>query len=50
MGLWPSREALAARWRAERRFEPQMERGHAQELLGQWREAVRRAKDCAPSG
>jgi len=50
VGLWPSREALAARWRAERRFEPQMDRGHAQELLGQWREAVRRAKDWAPSG
>jgi glycerol kinase len=49
VGLWPSREALAARWQADRRFEPQMERGHAQELLGQWREAVRRAKDWAPS-
>jgi glycerol kinase len=50
VGLWPSREALAARWQAQRRFEPQMDRGHAQELLGQWREAVRRAKDWAPSG
>jgi glycerol kinase len=50
VGLWPSREALAARWQVGRRFEPQMERGHAQELLGQWREAVRRSKDWAPTG
>jgi glycerol kinase len=50
VGLWPSREALAARWRVGRRFEPQMDRSHAQELLGQWREAVRRSRDWAPSG
>jgi glycerol kinase len=49
VGLWPSREALAARWQVGRRFEPQMDRGHAQELLGQWREAVRRSRDWAPS-
>jgi glycerol kinase len=50
VGLWPSREALAARWQVGRRFEPQMDRGHAQELLGQWREAVRRSRDWAPAG
>ena len=50
VGLWPSREALAARWQVGRRFEPQMDRGHAQELLGQWREAVRRSRDWATSG
>jgi glycerol kinase len=49
VGLWPSREALAARWQVGRRFEPQMDRSHAQELLGQWREAVRRSRDWAPS-
>ena len=49
VGLWPSREALAARWQVDRRFEPQMDRGHAQELLAHWREAVRRSRDWAQS-
>jgi glycerol kinase len=49
VGLWPSRESLAARWQADRRFEPQRARGHAAELLGLWREAVRRARDWAPN-
>jgi glycerol kinase len=49
VGLWPSREALAARWQADRRFEPQMDRAHAQELLAHWREAVRRSRDWAQS-
>jgi glycerol kinase len=49
VGLWPSREALAARWQVGRRFEPQMDRAHAQELLAHWREAVRRSRDWAPT-
>jgi len=49
VGLWPSREALAARWQVGRRFEPQMDRAHAQELLGHWREAVKRSRDWAPT-
>ncbi|MDA1116790.1 MAG: glycerol kinase GlpK [Proteobacteria bacterium] len=43
VGLWPSREALAAQWQADRRFEPQMNPAHAADLLGQWREAVKRS-------
>ena len=50
VGLWPSREALAARWQAERRFEPQMNPAHAADLLGQWREAVQRSLRWAENG
>jgi len=32
-----------------RRFEPQMDRAHAQELLAHWREAVKRSRDWAPT-
>jgi glycerol kinase len=39
-GVWPSREALAAQWQAERRFHPTMERGRAQELMAAWAQAV----------
>ena len=49
VGLWPSREALAARWQVGRRFEPQMDRAHAQELLAHWREAVKRSRHWAPT-
>jgi len=50
VGLWPSREALAARWQEERRFEPQMNPAHAADLLGQWREAVQRSLRWAETG
>ena len=43
VGLWKSREQIAAQWRMERRFEPTMPRGEAQALLGRWREAVKRS-------
>ncbi|MBI3370769.1 MAG: glycerol kinase GlpK [Betaproteobacteria bacterium] len=46
--LWNSREDLAARWQAERRFEPRMERYKAEDLLGHWREAVGRSKNWTP--
>jgi glycerol kinase len=42
-GVWPSREALAAQWQAERRFHPTMERGRAQELMAGWARAVEQA-------
>lgn len=44
VGLWPGPEAIAALWRAERRFEPAMESGRRQELMNQWNRAVERAK------
>jgi glycerol kinase len=42
-GVYPSREAIGARWRASRVFEPAMTRDHAAALLGQWTRAVERA-------
>ncbi len=41
--LWKSREEIAAHWREERRFEPQMDAATAKGLLERWREAVRRS-------
>jgi glycerol kinase len=49
-GLWKSREALAAHWEADRRFEPQMNPAHATDLLTQWREAVKRSLRWAELG
>ncbi len=49
-GLWPSREALAAHWEVDRRFEPQMNPAHATDLLTQWREAVKRSLRWAELG
>jgi glycerol kinase len=45
--LWKSREALAQQWQAQRRFEPQMDAGKRADLMGRWREAVRRARNWA---
>jgi len=45
VGYWKSADELSAQWQAERVFEPQMERGRAQELLATWRKAVERSKD-----
>jgi glycerol kinase len=42
-GVWSSVEEIAAQWQMERRFTPQMAREEAAELLGRWREAVRRS-------
>ena len=43
VNLWKSREDLASRWQAERRFEPQMDRAEAQARMARWREAVQRS-------
>ena len=44
MGYWKSAEELATQWRAERTFEPKMDRGQALDLLAGWHKAVERAK------
>lgn len=44
VGYWSSREEIAGRWRAERRFEPAMTRERAQALQAGWRRALERAK------
>jgi len=43
VGVWRSRDEIAAQWQAERRFEPGMARPEAAALLARWREAVRRS-------
>ncbi len=48
--VWASRDAIAAQQRIERRFEPQMSREHAAELLARWRDAVERSKRWAEDG
>jgi glycerol kinase len=44
VGLFRDLDDLAARWRAERVFTPEMERGRAQEMRARWTRAVERAK------
>jgi glycerol kinase len=41
--LWKSRDEIAGQWQVERRFEPRMEGGRREELMGRWREAVARS-------
>ena len=43
-GYWKNAEDIAAQWRVERCFEPDMERAHAGALIGEWRKAVGRSK------
>jgi len=42
-GVWSSLEDLAAAWRREARYEPQLDGSEAERLLGEWRLAVTRA-------
>jgi glycerol kinase len=50
VGLWKSRDAIAAQQAIERRFEPQMSRAQAQELMARWREAVTRSRRWTEGG
>ena len=45
VGYWKGAEALDTQWQVDRRFEPAMDRGRAEELLAGWRRAVERSKD-----
>jgi glycerol kinase len=45
--LWKSRDEIAAQWKLERRFEPQMERKEAEAKMARWREAVSRSRNWA---
>jgi len=48
--LWSSREEIAAQWQVERKFEPRMDPGRREELMGRWREAVGRSRKWAAGG
>jgi glycerol kinase len=41
---WTGIDDIAARWRAQRRFEPEMDRDQAQRLIANWRRAVERVR------
>jgi len=43
-GVYRSRDELAARWKADRRFEPRMSRGEALARRAQWSRAVERSR------
>jgi glycerol kinase len=45
--LWKSREELAQRWSAERRFEPRMSAGERETRMVRWRDAVTRSRSWA---
>jgi glycerol kinase len=42
-GIWSSLDDLAAAWRRDARYEPELDGSEAERLLGEWRLAVRRA-------
>jgi glycerol kinase len=43
VGFWSSTEEITARWRIERRFEPQMGRDQAAARMHEWSRAVERS-------
>jgi glycerol kinase len=43
-GFWSSEEELAESWQVDRRFEPRIDRGHAEDLMHQWARAVERSR------
>jgi glycerol kinase len=43
IGTWSSLEDLAAAWRRDVRYEPELDAAEAERLVGEWRLAVRRA-------
>ena len=45
VGFWKSRDELDAKWKAARRYEPQLKEEQSQRLYGRWLKAVERAKD-----
>jgi glycerol kinase len=46
-GFWSCTDEIASLWTAERKFEPSMSRGRRDELVGEWRRAVDRARHWA---
>jgi glycerol kinase len=47
VGFWSGEDELAARWRAQRRFEPQMPADERRQRLAHWQRAVQRAQGWA---
>ncbi|MEM7384698.1 MAG: glycerol kinase GlpK [Verrucomicrobiota bacterium] len=49
-GVWPNQDAIAERWKAEVRYEPQMEAARIEELVAGWTKAVAAAKGWVEEG
>ena len=49
-GFWSSEEELAESWQVDRRFEPRIDRGHAEDLMHQWARAVERSRGWSQAG
>jgi glycerol kinase len=47
IGFWSSREEIAAQWRSERRFEPQLPAARRGEMMARWSRAVAHARAWA---
>jgi glycerol kinase len=45
VGYWKDAAEIDSQWQVDRGFEPEMERGRAQELIAGWHKAVERAKN-----
>ncbi len=48
-GLFASLESIAGNWEFERRFNSEMKHSNREDLLGQWRKAVKLAVEFAGS-
>jgi glycerol kinase len=47
VGFWSSREEIAAEWKSERRFEPQLPAARRAEMMARWSRAVAHARAWA---
>lgn len=45
VGFWKSKEELGMKWKADRRYQPQMNESERKRLYGRWLEAVKRARN-----
>jgi glycerol kinase len=50
VGFWTSVDEIAAQWRTERRFEPEMAAARRDELMARWARAVAHARSWAEPG
>jgi len=47
VGFWKGQDALAGKWRVDKRFQPRMEASQREESYQGWKRAVERAKGWA---
>jgi glycerol kinase len=47
VGFWSGTDEISTLWRGERRFEPDIAAGKREELMGEWKRALERARNWA---